>query len=578
MFPFRVLCAPIAGAVCLAAACAAAGQSAGESTVPAEADGCDGVALPPRFAAGDFYRDRGAPASMPVEPRAVPDSPTEALPPATPVLPPPAVPNPAAGRDRFPGVEENPIGVVAENPVSTFSIDVDTASWGFARAALRAGALPQRDAVRVEEFVNYFPYDYAAPEDPEPPFAVHAAIVPTPWSAATQLLRIGVKGHEPAAADRPRANLVFLVDTSGSMDYPNKLPLLVESLELMTRALAPDDTVAIAAYAGSAGVVLPPTPARDRGAIAEALRRLRAGGSTAGGAGLRLAYALAEDGFDEDAVNRVVLATDGDFNVGVSDPDELESFIARKRDGGIWLSVLGFGMGNYDDETMQRLAQNGNGNAAYIDSPAEARKALVEEAAGTLFAIAKDVKVQVEFNPARVAEYRLIGYETRLLRREDFSNDKVDAGEIGAGHSVTALYELTPPGSSAARVEPLRYRDSEEDAAAAAPGEYADEYAHVRIRYKRPDGDAGVLFERPVTVADSFDDADSAPGDARFAAAVAAFGQILRGGRHTGDYGYGDVAALARRAAGEDPFGYRAEFIGFVCLARYLDSSARSPG
>ncbi len=570
MFPFRVLCAPAAGAVFLAAA--APGSAAGE-------DACDGVDLPPHFAAGDFYQAAG--------PRAVPDSlepVAEAvplsLPQSVPVspLPPAALPNPPAGRDRFPDIEENPIGVVAENPVSTFSIDVDTVSWGFARAALRAGMLPQHDAVRVEEFVNYFPYGYAAPDGPEPPFAVHAAIAPTPWSAATQLLRIGVKGYEPAAADRPRANLVFLVDTSGSMDDPNKLPLLVESLELMTRALAPDDTVAIAAYAGSAGVVLPPTPARERGAIGEALRRLRAGGSTAGGEGLRLAYALAEDGFDEDAVNRVVLATDGDFNVGVSDPDELESFIARKRDGGIWLSVLGFGMGNYNDETMQRLAQNGNGNAAYIDGPGEARKALVEEAAGTLFAIAKDVKVQVEFNPARVAEYRLIGYETRLLRREDFSNDKVDAGEVGAGHSVTALYELTPPGSPAARVEPLRYRDPEEDAAAAAPGEHADEYAHVRIRYKRPDGDAGVLFERPVTVADSFGDADSAPDDVRFAAAVAAFGQILRGGRHTGDYGYGDVAALARRAAGEDPFGYRAEFVAFVCLAKRLDESARSRG
>ena len=569
MFPFRVLCAPAAGAVFLAAA-AAPGNAAG-------ADACDGVDLPPHFAAGDFYRaagPRAAPESLSVA-EAVPLSSPESVPVSPP--PPMALPNPSAGWDRFPDVEENPIGVVAENPVSTFSIDVDTASWGFARAALRAGMLPQHDAVRVEEFVNYFPYGYAAPDGPEPPFAVHAAIAPTPWSAATQLLRIGVKGYEPAAADRPRANLVFLVDTSGSMDEPNKLPLLVESLELMTRALAPDDTVAIAAYAGSAGVVLPPTPARERGAIGEALRRLRAGGSTAGGEGLRLAYALAEDGFDEDAVNRVVLATDGDFNVGVSDPDELESFIARKRDGGIWLSVLGFGMGNYNDETMQRLAQNGNGNAAYIDGLAEARKALVEEAAGTLFAIAKDVKVQVEFNPARVAEYRLIGYETRLLRREDFSNDKVDAGEIGAGHSVTALYELTPPGSPAARVEPLRYRDSEEDAAA-APGEYAHEYAHVRIRYKRPGGDAGVLFERPVTVADSFGDANSAPDDVRFAAAVAAFGQILRGGRHTGDYGYGDVAALARRAAGEDPFGYRAEFVAFVCLAKRLDESARSPG
>ena len=600
MLLFRSLAAAVASAAFLTIAGAAAGQLAEESAGPAvapgsggEADGCDGVALPPGFV-GDFLEAAEMPASVPmtgrravgargllreVVPQSLELSPATAPRTAPPVSPMPTAPNPQAGRDRFPEIRDNPVGVVATDPVSTFSIDVDTASWGFVRAGLRAGALPYHDAVRVEELVNYFPYDYAAPESPEPPFAVHVALMPTPWNDATRLMRIGVKGHEPAAEERPRANLVFLIDTSGSMAWSyNKLPLLIESLGLMVEALAPDDTVAIVAYAGSAGVVLAPTPVRDGRTIIASLGRLEAGGSTAGGEGLRLAYALAEQGFDDGAVNRVILATDGDFNVGISDPRELERFIARKRDSGIWFSALGFGMGNYNDELMQRLAQNGNGNAAYIDSMSEARKALVEEAAGTLFAIAKDVKVQVEFNPARVAEYRLIGYETRLLRREDFSNDKVDAGEIGAGHAVTALYELTPPGSAAARVEPLRYRASGEIAAAAAPDEHADEYAHVRIRYKQPEGDASALVTRPVTIADAFEDADAAPGDARFAAAVAAFGQILRGGRYTGDYGYGDVAALARRAAGEDPFGYRAEFIGLVCLAKRLDTPARSPG
>ena len=468
------------------------------------------------------------------------------------------------GRDQFEAFDANPVKVVAEEPVSTFSIDVDTASYAFMRAALNRGVLPQSDAVRVEEFINYFPYDYAPPESRETPFAAHVSLMPTPWNAATRLMHIGIKGYDLTPAVRPRANLVFLVDTSGSMDAPDKLPLLINSLRMLLDTLAPEDTVGIVAYAGAAGTVLEPTPAAEQGAIATALERLRAGGATAGAEGIRQAYALAERHFVEGGVNRVILATDGDFNVGIFDPDELEGYIARKRESGVFLSVLGFGMGNYNDALVQRLAQNGNGNAAYIDTLSEARKVLVDEATSTLFPIAKDVKIQVEFNPALVSEYRLIGYETRMLAREDFRNDKVDAGEIGAGHTVTALYEITPAGSGAERIAPLRYGEEE-----AAPGTgHAGEFATVAIRYKLPDAETSTEFARHVTEDNAVPSAAGAPEDVRFAAAVAAFGQLLRGGRYTEDYGYDDVIAAAQTARGEDPFGYRAEFLSLVRLAK----------
>ena len=476
------------------------------------------------------------------------------------------------GRDQFEAFDPNPVKVAAEEPVSTFSIDVDTASYAFMRASLNQGVLPQPDAVRVEELINYFPYDYALPENPEIPFAVHVTLMPTPWNDATRLMHIGIKGYELAPAARPPANLVFLVDTSGSMDSPDKLPLLINSLRLLLDTLAPEDTVAIVAYAGVAGTVLEPTPVAERGAIAAALERLRAGGSTAGAEGIRQAYLLAERHFVEGGVNRVILATDGDFNVGFTDPDELEGYIARKRESGVFLSVLGFGMSNYNDALMQRLAQNGNGNAAYIDTLSEARKVLVEEATSTLFPIAKDVKIQVEFNPALVSEYRLIGYETRLLAREDFRNDKVDAGEIGAGHTVTALYEVTPAGSGAERIAPLRYGEDEETA---SPAGHGDEFATVAIRYKLPEAKASREIARHVTEDDAVASAAGAPEDVRFAAAVAAFGQLLRGGRYTEDYGYDDVIAAAQAARGEDPFGYRAEFLSLVRLA--MSAAAMEP-
>jgi Ca-activated chloride channel family protein len=475
------------------------------------------------------------------------------------------------GRDRFEAIDTNPLKVTAEAPVSTFSVDVDTASYSFVRASLNNGVLPQEDAVRVEELVNYFPYDYPGPQSREEPFRANVAVTQTPWNPATKLLTIGIKGFEILPAERPPANLVFLLDTSGSMDEPNKLPLLVNSLKLLVDSLGPQDRVAIVAYAGGAGTVLEPTPASDKASIVAALENLWAGGSTAGGEGIRQAYALAQRSLVEGGVNRVILATDGDFNVGITDTEELKSFVERQRETGIFLSVLGFGMGNYNDELMQALAQNGNGAAAYIDTLNEARKVLVEEAGSTMFPIAKDVKLQVEFNPATVSEYRLIGYETRLLAREDFNNDRVDAGEIGSGHTVTALYEITPVGSPGELVGDLRYGAGSQPARPAPPApreaSTGGEYAFLKIRYKLPDSDTSRLIETPITPAN-----EMAGGvinaEAQFAAAVAAFGQILRGGQYTGRYTYDDVIALAQENKARDEFGYRAEFVKLVRLAK----------
>ena len=473
------------------------------------------------------------------------------------------------GGDRFERHAANPVKRTAEHPVSTFSIDVDTASYAFVRAMLNQGVLPPPEAVRPEEMVNYFPYDYAGPGEGDVPFAVHTTVLPAPWRDGAQLLHIGIKGYTAPREEAPAANLVFLVDTSGSMAQPNKLPLLTRALKLALAALGPDDTVGLVAYAGSAGVVLEPTPASERETIASALDRLQAGGGTAGQAGLAAAYALAEAHAIEGGANRVILATDGDFNVGVSDPDGLEGYIARKRAGGVSLSVLGFGTGNYNDALMQRLAQNGDGNAAYIDSLAEARKVLLEEAASTLVTIAKDVKIQVEFNPAAVREYRLIGYESRQLAREDFRNDKVDAGEIGAGHSVTALYELTPAGASeeTAQIGTLRYAD------APAPQGDASELAFVKIRYKPPGEDASRLLTTVVRTDSAHASLDESPGEARFASAVAAFAEQLRGARHTGTFSLADTAALAAGARGDDPFGYRNEMVRLVRLAEAIQAS-----
>jgi Ca-activated chloride channel family protein len=478
-------------------------------------------------------------------------------------------PRPMTGRDRFTPIKQNAFQRVAEAPVSTFSLDVDTASYAFVRASLNRGTLPPRDAVRTEELVNYFPYDYAPAKSAAEPFGTDLSVFPSPWAPGRLIVRVGVRGYDLTRTTRPRANLVFLVDTSGSMMKPNKLPLVKQSLQLLLDSLGEDDRVAIVTYAGQAGTVLEPTPASDRTRILAALDRLEAGGSTAGAEGIRQAYALAERDFDPKGVNRVILATDGDFNVGITDQDQLKGYIEAERTKGVYLSVLGFGMGNYNDALMQTLAQNGNGVAAYIDTLNEARKTLVTEASASLFPIAKDVKVQVEFNPAAVAEYRLIGYENRLLAREDFNNDKVDAGDVGAGRTVTALYEVVPVGGPRT-VDPLRYGKG---AKASAVKARTAELGFVKIRYKLPKASTSRLIARPIPVAHAARFAD-APRDARFATAVAGFAELLRGGTYEGRFGYDDVARIAMGAKGADPFGYRAEFIDLVAKARAAQAMA----
>ena len=472
------------------------------------------------------------------------------------------------GRDTFEAVEQNPIKIVREAPVSTFSIDVDTASYSFVRSSLNNNVLPPKDAVRVEEMVNYFPYDYEKPADQTLPFKANVSLYPSPWNADRKLMHIGIAGYELDRAQKPNSNLVFLLDTSGSMNAANKLPLVINSMKLLLDTMRPDDTIAIVTYAGSAGTALEPTMVKDKAKIIAALNRLTSRGSTAGAEGIRQAYDLARQNMKKDGVNRVILATDGDFNVGITDRNELKSFVERERKSGIYLSVLGFGRGNYNDALMQTLAQNGNGNAAYIDNLNEARKVLVDEASSTLFPIAKDVKLQVEFNPLKVAEYRLIGYETRMLKREDFNNDKVDAGDIGAGHQVTAIYEITPADSTKKSVDSLRY-----GATNTAPSVVkSSEYGFLKIRYKLPSEDTSKLITAPITQQNEVTSFDKASTEVRFATAVAAFGQILKGGTYTGTYSHDDVIKLAQGAKGADRFGYRAEFINLVRLAKSAPS------
>ncbi len=469
--------------------------------------------------------------------------------------------------DRLEAFEGSPIRAVREHPVSTFSADVDTASYSFVRRALNAGQLPDPDTVRVEEMINYFPYDWPAPAEREAPFAASVSIMPTPWNGDTQLMHVAIKGYDIVPEERPRANLVFLVDTSGSMAPSDRLPMVQTSLRMLLDRLQPDDTVSIVTYAGDAGVALEPTPASDRAAIVRAIDRLYAGGSTAGAAGLREAYAMAERSFVEGGVNRIILATDGDFNVGETSDEALERLVRRKRETGIHLSVLGFGMGNLNDQLMQRIAQNGNGTAAYIDTLAEAQKVLVEEAGGTLFTIAADVKLQVEFNPSVVSEYRLIGYETRALAREDFNNDRVDAGDIGSGHSIAAIYEIVPVGSPAQAVDALRYGGAAQE----ATSDRSDEFAFLRIRYKLPGEAESRLIERPVTPGDVLPSFAAASDDQRFSVAVAAFGQKLRGTDAVADMEYQRIIEIAAAARGADPFGYRAEFLSLARIASALD-------
>ena len=471
--------------------------------------------------------------------------------------------------ERYQHSDENPVHLAAEQPVSTFSIDVDTGAYSNVRRFLNSGQLPPQDAVRVEEMINYFDYQYPAPTNRRTPFNVSTELAPAPWNADAWLLRIGIKGFEVKADERPPANLVFLIDVSGSMQTPVKLPLLKNAFRLLTDQLTARDRVSMVVYAGRSGVVLPPTPGDQKYKIREALDRLEAGGSTNGAEGIERAYDLAHDTFIKDGINRVVLATDGDFNVGVVNFEALVDMAERQRASGVALTALGFGTENLNDHLLERLADAGNGNYAYVDNLSEARKVLVTQLSSTLFTIAKDVKIQVEFNPAEVREYRLIGYENRMLAREDFNNDKVDAGDIGAGHRVTALYEIVPAGGKG-RMDPLRY------GAKTANDAHTGEVANVRLRYKLPDSDVSQLLEQPITKT-ALVARDRLSPDLRFAASVAAFGQILRGGKYSAAFDYDDVTSLAQGSLDNDNEGYRREFVSLVKLAKSLTPQAPVP-
>ena len=477
---------------------------------------------------------------------------------------------PLPNTESYAPIQGNSFKRVADEPLSTFSIDVDTAAYANVRRFLRSGEMPPADAVRIEEMINYFSYDYAPPKE-DVPFAVHVESAACPWNPAHPLVKIGLKGRELAAESRPPCNLAFLIDVSGSMGTDNKLPLVKKSLQLLARQLSPADRVSIVVYASSSGVVLPSTSCDNLPAIDAAIERLQSGGSTAGGAGIRLAYDEALKSFQPDGNNRVILCTDGDFNVGITDSGELAAFIAERAKQGIFLTVLGFGMRNYKDDRLETLADKGNGNYAYIDSFSEARKSLVEQAAGTLFAIAKDVKLQIEFNPAHFSSYRLLGYENRILAKEDFNDDQKDAGELGAGHTVTAFYELVPVGAeSAPGVDPLKYQASDEAPAAPtpAPATASPEWLTVKLRYKLPREDRSSKIEVPFTgSATAFENASA---DFRFAASVAAAGFLLRQDPAAHALTYRQVIDWTAAATGADPDGYRREFLDLLRNAASL--------
>ena len=463
-------------------------------------------------------------------------------------------------------IEENSFLEAMSNPLSTFSIDVDTASYSNARRFLNNSQLPPVDAVRIEEFINYFNYDYPQP-DGEHPFAIVTELSTSPWNANHQLVHIGIQGQQVDKEALPDSNLVFLLDVSGSMNDANKLPLLKQGFRLLVDQLTERDRVSIVVYAGAAGLVLPSTSGADQAAILAAIDRLEAGGSTAGGAGIQLAYNQAQENFIPGGNNRIILATDGDFNVGASSDSELVRMIEQKRDAGIFLTILGFGTGNYKDAKMEQLADKGNGNYAYIDTIREAKKVLVSEMAGTLLTIAKDVKIQIEFNPAKVKAYRLVGYENRLLAKEDFVDDTKDAGELGAGHTVTALYEIIPA-SADEKVRPtaeLKYQESTLSNQA-----QGDELLTVKFRYKRPDGNQSIEMVSPLM--DSATPLSDTSTNFRFSAAVAEFGLLLRDSTYKGDAGYEQVLELAQGSLGPDVEGYRTEFVNLVETAQLLDN------
>jgi Ca-activated chloride channel family protein len=488
-----------------------------------------------------------------------------------PSLPYPAHPEAGAG-DTYATIQENAFRVVVKEPLSTFSLDVDNASYSNVRRFLNEGQLPPRDAVRVEEMLNYFHYQLPAPPPASPdPVRISAELSECPWAPGHQLARIGIQARQVETAKLPPANLVFLVDVSGSMMGPDRLPLVQAGLKLLVRQLRPQDHVALVAYAGAAGLVLPPTPGSQPQVILDAIDRLEAGGSTAGGAGLRLAYSVAGQFFKKEGNNRVILATDGDFNVGENSDAAMEQLIVQQRETGVFLTVLGCGRGNLRDSRMEMLADKGNGNYAYLDNLDEARRTLVAQFGGTLFTVAKDVKLQIEFNPARVADYRLIGYENRLLANEDFNNDRKDAGELGAGHTVMALYELVPVGSEKPLIDPLKYQLPQPKA-----GSTADEILTVKLRYKEPQSNKSKLLAQPLAGAAVA--IAQASADQQFAAAVAEFGLLLRQSEQRGTATYATATQLAQAGRGPDADGYRAELVRLIGLAEGLTPAAKTVG
>jgi len=470
-----------------------------------------------------------------------------------------------AYNEAYDKIVDNPFHRAASEPLSTFSIDVDTASYSNVRRFLSQNTLPPKDAVRIEEMLNYFPYRDAPPSSSsQDPFAVHIEVAGCPWNAQHRLARIGIAAKPIDQSSRPPSNLVFLIDVSGSMMEPNKLPLVQWAFQRLVEQLGENDQVAIVVYAGASGLVLPSTSCIKKAEILSSIDQLRAGGSTNGGAGIQLAYDVATQNFIKKGTNRVILATDGDFNVGVTNMDDLILLIQAKAKSGVFLSVLGFGMGNTKDNVMEQLADKGNGHYAYIDSPREAYKVLVEEMGSTLVNVAKDVKIQVEFNPAKVGAYRLIGYENRIMAHKDFNDDTKDAGDIGAGHHVTALYELAPPGEqgNVTGVDPLKYTK------AAKPSGSSNESFTVKLRYKRPDGDTSRLMEIGVT--DEGRSLGDSSADLKFASAVAGFGMLLRDSPYKGSLTYAGVIEVAEPTLAQDPSGYRKEFLAAVRQARAL--------
>jgi len=469
--------------------------------------------------------------------------------------------------EEYDRIYENSFLLALDNPLSTFSIDVDTASYSNIRRFINSNQFPYKDAVRIEEMINYFSYDYPLPRDNHP-FSIYTEISTCPWNDAHRLIHIGLQGRKLESRELPPSNLVFLLDVSGSMSPASKLPLLQQAFKLLVKELGANDRISIVVYAGAAGLVLPSTEATNKDAIIGAIDRLNAGGSTAGGAGIKLAYKVAEENFIQEGNNRIILATDGDFNVGVSSTSELVRMIEDYRKKGIFLTILGFGMGNYKDGRMEQLADKGNGNYYYIDNLMEAKKVFVNDMRGTLFTIAKDVKLQIEFNPAKVKAYRLIGYENRLLNKEDFADDTKDAGELGAGHTVTALYEIIPYGSQeeVPGVDDLRYQDNR-----ISPKAFkSKEIMTLKLRYKKPDGKKSKLIIHPLK--DKNISLARTSENFKFSAAVAAFGMLLRDSEFKGDSTYKSVLNLARDGKGKDAFGYRSEFIQLVAKCSLLES------